>query len=107
MRDKGKGFLILFVFSALFFVSASPLFAAKEQAAKETALAAKSIAIDTNADSKPDRWEYYDKGELVRIEADTNTDGKVDEWAKVKDGKIVSAEKDSDYDGKIDRWIDY
>ncbi len=66
-----------------------------------------NVASDKNKDGKPDRWEYFDRGTLVRIEADTNYDGSVDEWAKVSGEKIVSAEKDVDYDGKVDKWITY
>lgn len=83
----------------------SPLFAAKDD--QPVAQAPKAVGVDTNGDGKPDRWEYYESGVVVRIEADTNGDGKIDEKAIVKDGKIVSAEKDSNYDGKIDRWINY
>ena len=103
-----KSFLS-FLVVALILVGSSntPLAARDDIGAKETALAAKSIAVDTNGNEKPDRWEYYEKGDLVRIEADTNEDGKVDEWAVVKGGKIVSAEKDSNFDGKKDRWINY
>ena len=66
----------------------------------------KAVAIDTNKDGKPDRWEYHD-GNKVRVEADTNFDGKIDEIAYFENGKLVKGEKDSDYDGKMDKWIDY
>ncbi len=70
-------------------------------------LVPKVVAIDTNKDGKPDRWEYYDNGVISRIESDTNGDGKIDEWVRFDHGKVVRVEKDTDYDGKPDRWVDY
>ena len=69
--------------------------------------APKVIALDTNKDGKPDRWESYDGNQVSKIEADTNFDGKVDEWAMFEGGKVKKVEKDTDYDGKADRWVDY
>ena len=67
----------------------------------------KVVSSDTNHDGKPDQWQYYENGEIVRTEADTNFDGKVDEIGYFKNGKLVRVEKDSDYDGKMDKWVDY
>ncbi|MBI4398340.1 MAG: hypothetical protein HY586_04375 [Candidatus Omnitrophica bacterium] len=97
--------MVLFVF--IFGLSGISLAGKPAAPVPEAAPAAKQVAVDTNGDGKPDRWEYYESAELVRIEADTNSDGKIDELAKVEKGKIVSAEKDSNYDGKIDRWMQY
>jgi len=70
-------------------------------------LAPRSIGSDTNQDGKPDKWEYYEQGVLVKIEADSNHDGKVDEWGIIESGRITKVEKDSDYDGKVDKWVNY
>lgn len=69
--------------------------------------APKVIALDTNKDAKPDRWESYEGTQVSKIEADTNFDGKVDEWAIFEGGTVKKVEKDTDYDGKADRWVDY
>ncbi|MBI4226857.1 MAG: hypothetical protein HY600_01120 [Candidatus Omnitrophica bacterium] len=72
------------------------------------ALVPKTVAVDTNKDGRPDRWEYYEGGTTVaRIEADTNFDGTVDEWIRFERGKVVKVEDDTDHDGKPDRWVDY
>jgi hypothetical protein len=67
----------------------------------------KSVAVDTNKDGKPDRWEIYENGVLARIETDSNFDGKADEWVYAENGKPAKLEKDSDYDGKVDQWVTY
>lgn len=67
----------------------------------------KSVGTDTNKDGKPDRWENYQDGKLIKIEADTNGDGKIDETGFVENSKLVRVEKDSDYDGKVDKWVTY
>lgn len=71
------------------------------------ALVPKTVAVDTNKDGTPDRWEYYEQNQIARIEADTNHDGTVDEWVRFADEKVVKVEKDTDYDGQPDRWVDY
>jgi hypothetical protein len=35
--------------------------------------------FDHNKDGKPDQWEYYRDGKLLRVEGDRNRDGRVDE----------------------------
>lgn len=37
-------------------------------------------AKSTGGEWRPDRWEYYADGQLVRIGVDLNGDGKVDRW---------------------------
>ncbi|MBI4971977.1 MAG: hypothetical protein HZC17_09135 [Candidatus Omnitrophica bacterium] len=106
MIRKYKSLLSLAVMVAFLLGFSGMLLAAKDDQTQGSQ-APKVIASDTKGAGKPDRWEYYENGVLMRIEADTNGDGKVDEWAEVKDGKIVSAKKDSNYDGKVDRWINY
>lgn len=105
MIREWKLTLSFLIIAAVLFGYSGLSLAAKDEPPQTQA--PKVIAVDTKGTGKPDRWEYYENGVLVRIEADTNGDGKVDEKAIVKDGKIVSAEKDSNYDGKIDRWINY
>ncbi len=67
----------------------------------------KEVAVDTNKDGKPDRWEYFENGRRVRIESDTNADGTVDDRVMVDDDKLLKAERDSDHDGKVDQWVTY
>jgi antitoxin component YwqK of YwqJK toxin-antitoxin module len=102
-----------------------------EEQPKANSPVPKVAASDTNKDGKPDQWQYYENGQIVRTEADTNYDGKVDHWQTYENGKIVrteadtnndgkvdeighftdgkltKVEKDSDYDGKMDTWVDY
>jgi hypothetical protein len=80
---------------------------APARAAEAPKVLPKSVAVDTNKDGKPDRWEMYDNGVLTRIETDTNFDGKPDEWVYAENGKPSKLEKDSDYDGKVDQWVTY
>ena len=67
----------------------------------------KSIAIDSNRDGKPDRWERFENGMPSRVELDRNGDGKVDQIMYYENGKIKKIEKDSKFIGKMDQWIDY
>lgn len=69
--------------------------------------APKSASSDSNGDGKPDQWQYYEYGQIVRTEADTNFDGKVDEIGHFTSGKLTKLEKDSDFDGKMDKWVEY
>ncbi len=95
--------MIVTVPSLCFADNQSQAQALKAIAAKEIAIAMKSLQQDTNLDGFPDRWEYYDKkGSLIRIEDDTDKNGAVDRWSEIKDGKIVLVEKDTDGDGKPD-----
>lgn len=99
------------VFVSVIFMQSAALFAktepAKDAAAPQGNPAPRSIGSDTNQDGTPDKWEYYEEGVLVKIEADSNFDGKVDEWGVIESGRIVRVEKDSDYDGKVDKWVNY
>jgi hypothetical protein len=63
--------------------------------------------FDHNQDGKPDQWEYYRNGVLLRGEVDRNHDGRVDEWTFYENGKKVRAEFDTDGDGKVDQWHRY
>lgn len=67
----------------------------------------REIAQDLNGDGNPDRWERYENGKLVSLEADSNGDGKIDETGIIENGKLVKIEKDSNFDGKADKWITY
>jgi hypothetical protein len=55
--------------------------------------------FDHNNDGKPDQWEYYRDGVLLRVEVDRNHDGRVDEWTFYENGKLVRTEFDADGDG--------
>lgn len=98
----------LSVMTAVFFfgvLSASLSFA--EEQSEANSPAPKVAASDTNKDGKPDQWQYYENGQIIRTEADTNFDGKVDEIGYFTNGKLAKVEKDSDYDGEMDKWVDY
>ena len=92
------------IFSAGLYTA--PLSFAQDQAANDNPLP-KVASSDTNKDGKPDQWQYYENGQIVRTESDTNFDGKIDEIGHFASGKLVKVEKDSDYDGKMDKWVDY
>ena len=78
-----------------------------ETALAKTAPTPKVVAIDTNNDGKPDQWQYYENGQVVRTEADTDFDGKVDEIGHYSNSKLVKVEKDSHHSGKMDTWVTY
>jgi hypothetical protein len=59
--------------------------------------------FDHNNDGKPDQWEHYLDGMLLRVEVDRNRDGRVDEWTFYEDGKPVRAEFDTDGDGRVNQ----
>jgi hypothetical protein len=60
--------------------------------------------IDTDLDKVIDRWEYFDKGVLVRIGFTRSTRGMPDYWDVVAPGgAIIRREYDDDGDGKVDR----
>src|SRR3989338_2441341 len=86
---------------------ASPTAVTAPAEGKGDALVPKTVAVDTNKDGTPDRWEYYEQNQISRIDADANHDRTVDEWIRFADEKVVKVEKDTDYDGKPDRWADY
>jgi hypothetical protein len=63
--------------------------------------------FDHNNDGKPDQWEHYRDGMLLRVEVDRNRDGRVDEWTFYEDGKPVRAEFDSTGNGQVNQWLFY
>ena len=66
------------------------------------------IEISSAADEKKiDRWEFYDKGTLVRAEEDTDGDGKVDRWETFENGAVKTEAIDENKDGKPDRRLTY
>lgn len=72
------------------------------------------IEIDSNADGKPERWEYYGPagtagGEsvIVRAEEASETTGKVSRWEYFEQGTIARVEEDVDEDGRVDKWEQY
>lgn len=102
---------LIVVSAFIFFLSHSAVSRAEEAMSPEKESAGakpREVAVDTDKDGKPDRWEYYkEDGKLDRIEVDNNHDGKIDETVFAENGKIVRVEKDSDFDGKIDQWVKY
>jgi antitoxin component YwqK of YwqJK toxin-antitoxin module len=61
----------------------------------------------TYDENKIDRWEYFEKGALARVEEDTDGDGKVDKWETYADGALTTASLDENKDGKPDRRLTY
>jgi hypothetical protein len=95
--------------ASIVFLATSAWTAESKQAVKSQSSDMKptQVASDTNKDGKPDRWEKYENGVIVSVEADANFDGVVDERGYFEGEKLVKVEKDSDFDGKPDRWINY
>lgn len=58
-------------------------------------------------EKKIDRWEWYERDQVVRAEEDASGDGKVDKWETFRGGELVSVALDEDYDGKPDRRLNY
>lgn len=57
---------------------------------KQMGIAAQSMRdFDTNLDGKKDRFNYYERGELVTVAYDYDQDGKIDEKDTVKNGKVT------------------
>jgi len=57
--------------------------------------------------TKVTRWEYYEKGVLVRVEEDTDFDGKIDTWDTYRDGALAEMAMDTSGRGKPDRKLIY
>ena len=58
-------------------------------------------------ESKIDRWEWYEAGQLVRAEEDASGDGVVDKWETHRGGSLATLMLDEDYDGSPDRRLTY
>jgi hypothetical protein len=58
-------------------------------------------------ESRPDRWEYYEAGALVRSEEDTSGRGRPDRWDTYEDGIVRTTAFDEDGDGRPDRRLTY
>ena len=41
----------------------------------------------TGDETAIDRWEYYEGGQLVRVEEDTNGDGRADKWETYEEAR--------------------
>ncbi len=106
-RNKFTKYILIAGLAAIVMIAGGFHSSYAEDQSSRNAPSPKVIALDTNHDGKPDQWQYYENGQIVRTEADTNFDGVVDEIGYYKDGKLVKVEKDSDYDGKMDRWVEY
>lgn len=58
-------------------------------------------------ESKIDRWEWYEAGQLVRAEEDASGDSVVDKWETHRGGALATVMLDEDYDGNPDRRLTY
>ena len=65
------------------------------------------MEIATRRDGKPDRFEFYEKGVLVRAEQDTNGDTRIDKWETYKEGALATVSFDTKGSGSPDVTIDY
>jgi hypothetical protein len=91
------------------------------------------IEIDSNEDSKIDRWEYYTPdqqitrvgisraddgkedawvfrgtdGSIARVQISTRRDGLANRTEFYEKGALVRAEEDTDTDGRVDKWEEY
>ena len=63
--------------------------------------------IATRRDGKPNRFEFYEKGLLVRVEQDSDGDGRIDRWETHKDGALTTASFDTKGTGSPDTTIQY
>jgi len=61
------------------------------------------IEVSTKRNGTIDRWEHYDKGQLVRVELDTNGNGKADRWMTYEAGILMETFTDSNEDGQPDQ----
>ena len=58
---------------------------------------------DLNNDGKPDIWQYFENGNVVKREGDLNFDGIVDVTIEFKNGVEITRQ-DTNFDGNIDVW---
>jgi antitoxin component YwqK of YwqJK toxin-antitoxin module len=66
------------------------------------------IEISSTADEhRIDRWEFYENGQLARVEADSKGDGRVDRWETYEKGSLKTAAIDENGDGRPDRRLTY
>ncbi|MFW6197468.1 MAG: hypothetical protein ACOC5B_01255, partial [Myxococcota bacterium] len=73
----------------VFYQDGKPLRAERDQAGRSTA-----------NDWKPDTWEYYERGRLVRIGFDLDGDGEVDRWDRNDElRKALRARENGDSEG--------
>jgi hypothetical protein len=61
----------------------------------------------TRRDGVVSRWEYFEKGMLVRVEEDKNGDGRIDKWETYNDGSLATLAIDTAHRGKADRRLIY
>ena len=61
----------------------------------------------TGHESAIDRREFYEGGQIVRVEEDTNGDGRPDKWERYEGGAVKTVEIDENHDGRPDRRLTY
>jgi hypothetical protein len=62
---------------------------------------------DSNKDSKPDLFYFYERGILAKSEEDRNFDGRIDTWNYYKDGIADHGASDNNFDGIVDTWFNF
>ena len=69
----------------------------------------KSVEIDRNGDSTPDRWEYYNAAPNVidHAEEANGPDARISRREFYADGVIRRVVDDTDFDGRPDKWEQY
>lgn len=71
----------------------------------KAAFASYTTSADFGDDGKPDHFDIYREGRLVRQEVDRNGDGVVDAWYMFNSqGRTESTETDENFDGRVDGW---
>lgn len=62
---------------------------------------------DEDGDSRPDRVETLDGGEVTSVAIDQDRDGRPDRWQSWRQGRLTGEELDTDRDGRPDRRLRY
>ena len=65
------------------------------------------VGISRADDGIADRTEFYNRGELTRVEHDTDGDGLVDKWETYAGGSLAKVSFDVTKSGKPTVTIDY
>jgi hypothetical protein len=74
------------------------------------------IEIDRNGDTRPDRWEHYEKAalatapsqvEIDRAEEANGADQRITRREFYERGVVSRVEEDTDADGRVDKWEHY
>ena len=65
------------------------------------------IEVSTKHDGRANRFEFYNRDELIRVEEDTDADGRVDKWEEYESGALIRVSFDTAKSGNPTTIIDY